>query len=135
MISYCASIVMNLIIIFFLVLVLPTVEHVGIVGDRAIFNCLPRSNVLISGVRWTVNGSLLEAQDLPNVVAEFSPIGNGLGTLLVSDLSELFNNTLIGCIATVDSVEISSSNEPILLVQGMWYRSYCGMLIAMHQTV
>ena len=107
-------------------------EHVGIVGGLAIFNCLPRSNVLISGVHWTVNGSLLEAQDLPNVVAEFSPIGNGLGTLLINDLSEFFNNTLIGCIATVDSVEISSSNEPILLVQGMWYRSYCGMLINSH---
>ena len=85
-------------------------------GDTAVFNCLDRSGLQISGVRWILNGLLVESLH-PTFEITFSR-DLALGTLFVNNVTAQ-NNAVIRCIASVDSEEIMSTNEARLLVQGM----------------
>lgn len=86
-------------------------------GGSVTLSC--SSDESITNVRWTWNGTPLESLNMSNIMSKFSNVGTGHGTLHIISPTVEMNNSSIQCIATVGSVEIPSSNEVILLVEGM----------------
>ena len=97
----------------------PYDQLVSTPGRNARFFCLPDAGTTIEDVHWTLNDVPLEDFGVTNARPRFSRIGNGRGTLIFRGVHIENNNTLIGCSAMIDFVEVNSTNKPLLLLQGM----------------
>ena len=108
---------------FFLVSVLPEDHAVSYPSGAINFFCLSISSPTITGVEWMLNNTFLnemEEKDMGGMTIsqEFSAIFGG--TLRFLNVSEVFNNTVIRCRATVSTGDSVTSNDvSILLLQGI----------------
>lgn len=100
----------------------PSGEFVTIPHGDATFTCLPLSanGDAITVVQWLVNNTFFQYLHLHNVEAEFSAIGNGVGTLQFTDIPLEYNMTTIRCRAEFNSGQAYVSNDAtLLLIQGL----------------
>ena len=89
------------------------------VGSYASFACtVPASLGILMNVQWTLNGTLLTDLNITEVETSFDPIG---GVLQFRRLPAEFNQTRIGCIATLQLGDILTSDTTLLILQGQHF--------------
>lgn len=100
----------------------PPGEHIAYVRGEATFNCLSNTPGVVN-ITWLVkleNGTLLDYLNRDDIVAEFSSIGGGLGSLTFTYLLTAYNMSRIKCEAHYNSgtPTVRSVEATLLLVQG-----------------
>lgn len=83
-------------------------------GHDTIYTC---SSLHAVNIDWLINGTLLSKLQLSNVVQSFDRIG-GFGSLRFRNVPLEYNVTTVQCRANITSVEIITSQNSTLLVQG-----------------
>ncbi len=91
-------------------------KDVFVSGDTAAFICEPPLMGEIIN-NWLINGSQLGDLNLTNVRTRFSDI-NFQGSLELSNLSLVYNNTKIQCNSSNENSQTTLSNAVLLLIEG-----------------
>lgn len=87
----------------------------SIPGGNATFYCISFAPLDLLGVQWYINDQPLVNSS--NVVIKFSNIGNGLGLLQLTNLSQTYDMARIQCNAVLNSgMTVASSNAAMLFI-------------------
>ena len=120
-------VISSVLLIFLIdVIVYPTGFFVSYEGGNATFHCysLPFDIGRVTSVQWLINGSLLDSLGFDNAQPDFDPnSANGIGSLILTNLTPNFNMTRVQCRAHFRSMPSSTSTEAtIILLQGNFSR-------------
>ena len=98
--------------------------HQTVVTSRSssIFTCHSINSGALQQFQWLVNGTRLE--DLNQTDGIEADLIHDIGALAFTDIPVEYNDTIIQCIVTFTSGQISTSNNATLLVQGEDDQSY-----------
>ena len=91
----------------------PPNESISIPGGNATFYCVPFSPAV--SVQWYINDAP-SANLSTAIITEFSAAGDGIGVLLLTNISQHYNNTRIQCRARLHTGETLESDTTILLL-------------------
>lgn len=83
--------------------------------DSIVYTCVVPLN---SEIQWLINGTELESLDLPGVRTESNIVA---GALTITNLTEIFNETTLQCMATSRAGDVFLSDTPRLRLQGEYF--------------
>ena len=100
----------------------PSILVAAVNNSRSYFyNCIPTTSQNEGGVvdiRWLLNSTLLDDNDLNNVNSVFVGGVGGFGTLTFSRVRLDQNSTSVTCSVNFTSGRVENSSDSLLLLQG-----------------